>query len=122
MVISLGNRNDIPELLEKADLFLFTSYSEGFPVALIEAMAKGLPCVSYEFPSLGEIDKDFSSLVPIPQGDIDKAVEKIVYLGKNRDEGEKLGRRAAKHVSANFTSEINAEIWINFLRSLIINK
>ena len=42
----LGFRKDIPDLLAASDVFLFTSYQEGLPVALMEAMAAGLPCVA----------------------------------------------------------------------------
>ena len=41
----VGYRSDIPELLKSADLFAFPSYREGLSVALMEAMAAGLPCV-----------------------------------------------------------------------------
>lgn len=40
----LGYRRDVPELLAAADLFVFPSYREGLSVALMEAMANGLPC------------------------------------------------------------------------------
>lgn len=41
----LGYRKDIPELCAAADLFVFMSKQEGLPVALMEALAAGLPAV-----------------------------------------------------------------------------
>lgn len=41
----LGYRTDIVELLNVADVFAFPSFREGLSVALMEAMAAGLPCV-----------------------------------------------------------------------------
>lgn len=43
-VIMLGNRNDIPDLLQAMDVFVFPSKWEGLPVTVVEAQAAGLPC------------------------------------------------------------------------------
>lgn len=37
-----GNRNDVPELLRKMDLFILPSDSEGMPMSILEAMRQGL--------------------------------------------------------------------------------
>lgn len=42
----LGFRSDIKELLQAADIFLFTTKQEGLPRSMMEAMASGLPCVA----------------------------------------------------------------------------
>lgn len=42
-VYFLGQRKDIPDLLLAMDLFLFPSFKEGLPVAVVEAQASGLP-------------------------------------------------------------------------------
>lgn len=39
----LGNRSDVPELLQAFDVFLFPSLWEGLPVSIVEAQAAGLP-------------------------------------------------------------------------------
>ncbi|SHI81784.1 Glycosyltransferase involved in cell wall bisynthesis [Dethiosulfatibacter aminovorans DSM 17477] len=44
----LGFRTDIRELLTIADIFLFSSYQEGLPRSMMEAMSAGLPCISSE--------------------------------------------------------------------------
>lgn len=41
----LGNRNDVPQLLNAMDVFILTSHFEGLPVVMIEAQANGLPYV-----------------------------------------------------------------------------
>ncbi len=42
----LGFRNDVHKLCRAADLFLFASLQEGLPVAIMEAMACGLPIIA----------------------------------------------------------------------------
>ena len=41
----LGYRTDVPEILQISDIYLFPSKREGLSVALMEAMATGLPCL-----------------------------------------------------------------------------
>lgn len=41
----LGSRSDVPDLLQAGDVFVFPSLYEGFPGAVLEAQASGLPCV-----------------------------------------------------------------------------
>jgi len=42
---------EVDTFYSEADIFAFTSLHEGFPNSLIEAMAHGLPCVSYDCPT-----------------------------------------------------------------------
>lgn len=44
-VLLLGNRGDVPALLQAMDVFLFPSLHEGLPVSVVEAQAAGLPVV-----------------------------------------------------------------------------
>lgn len=44
-VILTGNRNDVSELMQMMDIFVFPSTWEGLPVSVIEAQANGLPCL-----------------------------------------------------------------------------
>jgi glycosyltransferase involved in cell wall biosynthesis len=54
----LGFRDDIPELLTQADIFLQTSLWEGFGLAVVEAMSAGLPVVVSDVPGVQEVVGD----------------------------------------------------------------
>lgn len=45
-VMFLGSRSDVADLLQSIDVFVFPSFFEGIPMALIEAEAVGLPIVA----------------------------------------------------------------------------
>lgn len=51
----LGYRQDIFNLLLAADLFIFPTYFEGFPFAILEAMAYGLPVITTNVNGIPEI-------------------------------------------------------------------
>lgn len=45
-VILTGYRTDVADFYKRAEVFLFPSLREGLPVAVMEAMAAGLPCIA----------------------------------------------------------------------------
>ncbi len=66
-VTLLGSRQDVPELLPGLDVFCLSSRWEGEPIALLEALACGLPCVATRTDGAREIleDVDAGRLVGI---------------------------------------------------------
>jgi glycosyltransferase involved in cell wall biosynthesis len=51
----LGVRNDVRRLLSAFDLFVMTSYAEGLPLALLEALAVGVPVVAPRVGGIPEV-------------------------------------------------------------------
>ena len=51
----LGSRSDIPQLLKAADVYVQSSAWEGFGIAVVEAMAAGLPVVASRVPGLADV-------------------------------------------------------------------
>lgn len=69
-VMFLGQRNDINELYQVFDIFLFPSLYEGLGMVLIEAQCSGLPCLaSTEVPSIAKVTEnlDFIDLDCAPE-------------------------------------------------------
>ncbi|WP_293058476.1 glycosyltransferase [Okeania sp. SIO2B3] len=74
----LGERDDIPELLDTADIFVFPSQFEGMPLAIIEAMAKGLPVVASAVSGIPEELGETGKLLPDPKIDSQATVKELV--------------------------------------------
>lgn len=89
---------DVAEKIEKASLFLITSYSEGVSNALIEALASGLPVISTDVPSGGtaELMKDGENGLVIPVGDQHALEEAMDRLLGDPVYAERLGREAVR--------------------------
>jgi glycosyltransferase involved in cell wall biosynthesis len=54
-LLALGVRDDIPQLLEAADVLLLPSYFEGLPGVVLEACAAGVPVLASDIPGVREI-------------------------------------------------------------------
>ncbi len=77
-VILLGNRNDVPTLLKIADYFVFPSWYEGLPGALIEAMMAGTPIIASDIPENIECVSSESALI-FKKGSIDSLFNSIKW-------------------------------------------
>lgn len=61
---NVGSAQDVRGYLDSADLFLLPSRTEGLPRAMVEAMARGLPCIGTKIGGIPEL-LDESALVPV---------------------------------------------------------
>jgi glycosyltransferase involved in cell wall biosynthesis len=69
-VVLLGSRSDIPQQVAALDVFVFsTTEEEGLGIALIEAMAAGVPVVASDVPACREVLDDGALGVLVPPGD-----------------------------------------------------
>ena len=73
-VMLLGYRTDVDRLYASADLFVFPSRREGLPVALMEALASGLPAVCTKVRGNVELTEPEAWF---PAGDVHACAEKI---------------------------------------------
>lgn len=70
----LGQRSDIDQCLDAADVFFLPSRGEGMPLSVIEAMAKGVPVVATAVSGIPEAIGDTGALLPDPNHDPDAMV------------------------------------------------
>ena len=86
---------NVLEQFDKADLFVLPSLTEGLPRTMIEAMARGLPCIGSNvggIPELVEAEDLF------PPNDPKVLAEKITSVITNRSRLEKMSRRNLQRV------------------------
>ena len=86
----LGFRNDVAELYKVSDLFCFPSIHEGLPVALMESMASGLPCVVSRIRGNTDLISENSGLL-INTNDVDGFAQAIFNLANNSELCVRMG-------------------------------
>jgi glycosyltransferase involved in cell wall biosynthesis len=95
-----GITKDPYQELSKSDLFVMSSHTEGFPMALCEAMACGLPVIRFDCPSgPREIIRDGMDGILVPNDDIDALAKAMANLIENPDIRDQLAHNARDIVS-----------------------
>jgi len=107
----LGRRGDIADLLELADVFVFPSFFEGLPVALIEAMFKRLPCIASDVEVFREVIADNETGVLIDPDSAEQLAKSMLRLYENKDLRERLGEAAYEHAASHFSVGVTAARW-----------
>jgi glycosyltransferase involved in cell wall biosynthesis len=85
------SNKEVIDILSTGDIFLFPSYSEGFPVAVLEAMAMGLPVIASRVGAIPEmVDQDQGGYLVNP-GDITEIKDSLRKLADNPNRRMKFG-------------------------------
>lgn len=104
------------DLIQGADAFALISYSEGLPVAAVEALGAGLPCVLSSECNLPEVAASRAGWVVPP--DADAAASALMELFDDRVEAAARGRRAAEMVRRDYTWQGIAARTLDLYRDL----
>jgi glycosyltransferase involved in cell wall biosynthesis len=101
----LGTRNDLGDLFRAMDLFVMPSLWEGLSLAMLSAMAAGLPVVATDVGGVAEVlGRDERGLV-VPPGDATALATRIGWCHANREECFRLGAEAASHVRSSYSDQ-----------------
>jgi glycosyltransferase involved in cell wall biosynthesis len=110
----LGSRGDVPDLLCAADVFVLPSRSEGFPGALIEAMALEAPIVAGDISPVREIAADSGAAIIARGDDPDSFATAILETLADPVAASERGRRGRRRFLARYTVDRIAEGMLGF--------
>ncbi len=98
----LGVRQDIPDMLAAADIFVLASEWEGSPVAVIEAMASGLPVIATDVGGVPELVEDAVTGLLVPAGNSARFAAALTRLA-NDAAGRRQMSQCARRRAARFS-------------------
>lgn len=118
-VVSIHPPTDhLAEEFLQSSIYVMSSRYEGFGLVLVEAMACGLPCVSFDCPyGPADIIKNGEDGFLIENSHIGQMAEKINYLIENESERFRMGEQARENVRR-FSKENIMKKWDRLFRSL----
>lgn len=104
---------EVIRMMKKSKMLVFPSYSESWGMVITEAMACGLPCVTYDIPVFKNIYYDINQVANLH--DIDGLSQIIIDILNDADNAQRLGDEGKKLVFYNYTWERIADNEWNIL-------
>ena len=103
----LGQKNDISKVMSSIDIYVqSSSYGEGFPNVLAEAMACKIPCVATDVGDASHIIGNSGWIVPAKNPyKLAKAIKKAIYENKLKKKWRQRGIKARNIIRLNFSIE-----------------
>lgn len=101
--IFTGYRTDIPKLLSASDIFVLSSYYEGFPFAIMEAMASSKPVIATDVGGVSDLVINGKTGIIIPSGNRQALADAIIYAFNNPEQISKMGLAGRERFEKFFT-------------------
>ena len=115
-ILFLGERNDIPEILNESDIYTLTSDTEGLSCSILEAMAAGLPIVATNVGGNSELVIEGKNGFLIEMGSIEKTAIKLQDLIEANEIRLSFGAESSKIVSNLFNWEETFDKYSNLYK------
>jgi glycosyltransferase involved in cell wall biosynthesis len=99
----IGHTDNVADWYHKSDIFVLSSQTEGLPLALLEAMSCGIPCVCTAVGGVPEVISDTGVGYVVPPGDTDKLASSISILLNDNSLRKSMGEKATKLAREKYT-------------------
>lgn len=111
----LAGPKAVASVLLESDIFIMPSRTEGLPRAMIEAMARGLPCIGSKIGGIPEL-LDPEDLVPV--GDVEALAARITEVATSADRRSKMASRNLRRAEDFEPSKLAEQhrLFLTFLR------
>lgn len=121
-VLFLGNRKDAPTLYELADVKILPSYSESFPLVLLESARTKTPVIASDVGGVGELITKEGIGWKVSAGDVQQLYQAMIAASEAKSSGElqKIGEKFQIHASNKFSLENFAENVYNVYKELLV--
>ena len=111
--------HEIDEYYRAADLFVLASTREGCPVALLEAMASGLPVISTRLPGATDmIVADGENGLLVEPGSVEAIRAALARMLTDRKAAQAMGAQARQTIEASFSLDRVASAYLEIYRSV----
>lgn len=116
-VALVGNTNDIGQYYRQAEIFCLSSRFEGFGMVLIEALAFGLPIVSFDCDAgPAEVLEDTGSIL-VPVNDVSNLALSLIELMNNEDQRKNISVKSKEKAEVYQPKNIISQ-WVDLIESL----
>jgi glycosyltransferase involved in cell wall biosynthesis len=105
----LGHQADIARLLKAADIFVLASRYEAVPMAILEAMAAGLPVLATSVGGIPDVVLHGESGLLVAPGDVDAMAMSLSELAANRDLRAAMGAQGARRQRERWSADVMVE-------------
>ena len=114
-----GPTKNIGQEYSESSMIVMSSHYEGFPMVMIEAMACGLPAVSFDFKcGPRDIIKEWENGLVVKDGDIDGLAKAMMALMRDDELRRKMGENAKKVVET-FSEAKVMDKWVRLYEETI---
>ena len=104
-VFFLGGRSDVPAILQHMDAFVYATNRDTFGIAVIEAVASGLPAIVNDWEVMKEVTNNGEWASLYKTMDVKDCADKIEEFLKNKEQRKEAALRNAEAVRQRFSIE-----------------